>query len=101
MKQKLSFPAKYHHRRCVISLPSFDGSYKAENKKFGIKSKRVFNKHKKQIRDLPADKKWAEYKEIINSITKAATEAQAACIERTAHCRLYRNEKKVAVRSWQ
>lgn len=91
-------PKKYNIRRCIISLPSFDKPYdKDQLSRYGISSKTAYNNLKATIQALPANKKSDNYKSTLNSITEKAAAQQAGIIEKTTHCRLFREDKPKVV----
>jgi hypothetical protein len=62
-------PARFHLGRFILSMPDHE------------------------MKDAPANKKSEEYKDRINDITERAARQQAATIQETIHCRLFRTEK--------
>lgn len=89
-------PSKYHSRRCILSLPSFDVCY-AENRNLffqqGIRTKLSYKNFKEQVLSLPERKRTEEYRNFVDSVTEIASKAQATLIEKTIHYRLYASKK--------
>lgn len=92
-------PNRFHERRCVISLPSFDIPFN-ENKgyfeNYGI-NKKSYDNYKDRIRSLPKDKKDNEHASSINSLTATAATAQATRIEKTIQYSLFKSEDPKAI----
>lgn len=86
-------PKKFHKRRCVLSLPSFDKPYqqnKAYFSHYGIKSEKTYKAIKEQ---LISPKSSEDYKKNITLVSEKAAEGQAASIKKTLDCRLFREKK--------
>ncbi len=92
-------PAKYHQRRCIISLPNFEKPFDNNKSYFASHniSKIMYNKYKCQLLKLPKSSMTDEHSKVINSITEKTSNHQANRIEKTAHCRLFREPDKKVV----